>query len=624
MQVKAVQQRRWALIVLGLLVFGQAVAAGLEASIDRTRVAEGDTVTLSVTAPGDTAGAPDLGPLRNDFDILDQGQSTRMTIVNGRASSTREWRFVLAPKRSGRLTIPSLTVDGLSSSPLGLDVVPASQAGHLGQSRPVMVEVEAEPKDPFVQGQVIYKVRLLYRIPLRQANLSDPTADNAMIQKLGDDKHYTTYRAGQRYQVIERRYAVFPQRSGTVSIDPPVLSGAVVEQRRSPGPTAPDPMFGGDPFRDFRRFFGRDPFADMDSMFAQTRPIQVRGRRLSLDVKPQPAAAPSPWLPAESVQISETWSPDPPVFRVGDPVTWTIAITAQGVSASQLPDITPSVPSGIKVYPDKAQTKTRAEGDDLVAIKIIKLALVPTAEGTLTLPEVRLPWWDTQTNQQRFAVLPAHTIKVLPPPAGVAGSPPASAPAAPAAPAPAPAAPPAGVGGPTRSQGAGGPSSASSEPLLGGSYWPWIAAGLVLIWLATVGLWVRERGRSGGRPFLGPTSPANKPPAVPPIGKIRARIERACLQGDARGAREALIAWSAAHWPTDPPRRLETIGQRFGGAAGDALRELDRQLYGSGAAAWDGAAAWSRLEAALIQAEQSKTPPMGQKAALPDLYPQRG
>ncbi|MEJ2386935.1 MAG: BatD family protein, partial [Chromatiaceae bacterium] len=213
------QLKRWALMVLGLLVCWQAVAAGLEASIDRTRIAEGDTVTLSVTAPGDTAGAPDPDALRSDFDILDQGQSTRMTIVNGRANSTREWRFVLAPKRSGRLTIPSLTVGGLSSSPLELDVVSASEAGQLGQRRPVMVEVEAEPKDPFVQGQVIYTVRLLYRVPLRQASLSNPTAANAMIQKLGDDKHYTTYRDGQRYQVIERRYAVFPQRSGTVSID---------------------------------------------------------------------------------------------------------------------------------------------------------------------------------------------------------------------------------------------------------------------------------------------------------------------------------------------------------------------------------------------------------------------
>ncbi|MEJ2327092.1 MAG: BatD family protein, partial [Chromatiaceae bacterium] len=143
------QLKRWALMVLGLLVCWQAVAAGLEASIDRTRIAEGDTVTLSVTAPGDTAGAPDPDALRSDFDILDQGQSTRMTIVNGRANSTREWRFVLAPKRSGRLTIPSLTVGGLSSSPLELDVVSASEAGQLGQSRPVMVEVEAEPKDPF-------------------------------------------------------------------------------------------------------------------------------------------------------------------------------------------------------------------------------------------------------------------------------------------------------------------------------------------------------------------------------------------------------------------------------------------------------------------------------------------
>ncbi|MGA7982058.1 MAG: BatD family protein, partial [Chromatiaceae bacterium] len=417
MRATAFDVRRFGLIILGLVLCGRVAAAGLDASLDRNRLAEGDTVTLNLTAPGDAAGTPDFSPLKSDFDILDQGQSTRMTIVNGRSSSTREWRLVLAPKRTGRLTVPSLSVGGLSSAPLALEVVPASQAARLGQSRPIMLEVAADPKAPYVQGQVVYTVRILHRVPLRQASLSDPSAGDAIVQKLGEDKTYSTYRNGELYQVIERRYAVFPQHSGTLTIDAPVLSASVPEQGRR-GPRLRDRMFGGEPFRDFQHFFGGDPFAGMDSMFEETRPVQVRGRRLSLDVKPQPAAAPSPWLPAESLQLSETWSPDPPVFRVGEPVTRTIAITGQGVSASQLPDLAPSVPSGIKVYPDKAQAQTRAEGDDLVAMKVIKLALVPTAPGKLTLPEVRLPWWDTQTNQERVAVLPARTLDVLPARAG--------------------------------------------------------------------------------------------------------------------------------------------------------------------------------------------------------------
>jgi hypothetical protein len=604
-------------------------ADGLQARLDRTRLAEGETLVLQLSAPGDSSGTPDLTPLEPDFDVLSQSQSSRISIINGNSnsSSTKEWQLVLAPKHTGKLQIPALSLAGLTSQPLSVEVLPAAQADKLGEARPLALEVEASTRDPYVQGQVVYTVRVLARVPLRQASLSEPDVKDALIERLGEDKQYATYRNGQRYQVIERRYAIFPQHSGKLQIEAPLLTAQVPETGRQ-RQSLRQRMFGGrDPFADMQDLFGRDPFGDMGGFFAQTRPMQVRGQEIELQVRPQPDKAGSPWLPAESLSLAETWSPDPPVFRVGEPVTRTISITAQGLSAAQLPDLNPQVPEGIKVYPDKAQNETRGDGDTLIAQKVLKSALLPSQPGALTLPEVRLAWWDTQTDQQKTATLPARTVQVLPAPAGSA-QPRLTAPAA------TPARNPAGISDANVTPGAEGPDPSSDsavsqlgERLIQGAelptgYWPWIAAVLGLAWLATTILWLRARNRNfaaaTGRVEASAAAPAPKP------GKALNRLQQACKANDAKAARQALLEWAAARWPEDPPRRLETLGRRLGEPAGEMLRTLDQELYAPTPQGWDGVQFWRRLSPSLegalderkANAEDGPLPPLYSQSAV--------
>lgn len=136
---------------------GQVLAAGLDASLDRTRIPEGDSLTLQLSAPSDAQGNLDLTPLAQDFDLLNQSQGTQMRIINGHAEGSRQWQLRLAPKRVGSLTVPSLTLGNLVSKPLTLEVLPAAQAAAAGEARPVLVEVEANTLEPLVQGQVLYQ-----------------------------------------------------------------------------------------------------------------------------------------------------------------------------------------------------------------------------------------------------------------------------------------------------------------------------------------------------------------------------------------------------------------------------------------------------------------------------------
>nr|MBP8024607.1 BatD family protein [Chromatiaceae bacterium] len=430
---------------------------------------------------------------------------------------------------------------------------------------------------------------------------------------------------------------LLPQHSGPIEIQAPVLSAAVPETRqrggRSGGPPSGSPFGPGE--SPFERFFGRDPFADMDGLIQRARPIQVRGPTLTLDVKPQPAGAPSPWLPAEDLHLAEIWTPDPAQARVGEPITRTLAITAQGLSATQLPDLTSAVPAGVKLYPDKPRTETRAEGDTLVAVKEIKQALVPAVAGKLILPEVRLAWWDTRENKEKVAVLPERILEVQAA-SGHVGDPPKADRAAPAsAPSKAPAslssssAPPAH----TEARVAEIPSmlavqqAATAWPLPAG-YWPWLGLGLGLVWLLTLLLWWLERRRF---PRAGPVPElvGERPSAN--LAAAMESVREACDSGDPRAARTALLAWGQACWRDDPPKRIETLADRLAachgagvGEAASSLRLLDQSLYAPGVMSWDGPAAWRYLQPVLGVVAKEARSVRTAADPLPVLYPKSG
>ncbi len=567
-----------------------AQSTGPSAELERNQIAEGETVTLNLTLPGELDGEPDFSPLEKDFDILGRSQSSHTNIINGRMDSKRVWRLTLAPKRDGLLTVPPIPVGGMRSPALALKVVQAGDPASGGQAPQAFIEVQADPETPYVQGQVIYTVRVFHRVNLRDGGLSDPAADGMPVERLGEDRNYKEYRHGHRYSVIERRYALFPQHSGRLEIQPPVLSANVlVQSRRTNGGLA-------------QRIFGHDPFGNMGSVFQESRPLRVRGKQLNLEVRPQPADATGSWLPARSVTLEESWSPQNG-FRVGEPITRSITLRARGLTDSQLPDLQAPTVEGLKVYADRPQGETGPAGSGLEAVKQFKAALVPTREGSFELPETRIEWWDTSADLPRVAVLPGRSIQVLP--ALVSEAPPA-----PKQPLEQPVADGRAVAE-ELPESLPPPISTAVHP----NHWPWIAAGLALAWLITLLFWLRERRlRTAGR--SGEKKTESRPPKPD-----TASVKLACRAQDPARARQALLDWARATWPERPPAGLSELSARLGNTdAAAALRELDATLYAFGEGVWDGGEAWKRLGGALKQpvSEPSST----HRGPLPPLYPQ--
>ena len=577
------------LCVLCVLGFSLPAQAEVSARLDRVSVGSGETVQLLLQHEGRTSKDPDLSPLQQDFEVLGTSRGSSMQFSNGDFSAQVQLRITLSPKRSGKLPVPALEWDGERTPALTLTVGAGSSGSTASatQSAPVFVTATVDKQQPYVQSAVVLTVQVHTDQPLYQASLDLPKSDELLVQTLGEDQQSRETRDGREFQVITRRYLLFPQRSGALTLDGVVLDAQVADRSRG---SAMDSLFGNSP---------------LAGMMGASRPLRVRSEPIALDVRPRPAAAAGgTWLPARNLSLDEEWRPDGARVHVGEPITRHMRLSAEGLIAEQLPDLAQlmTLPDGLKAYPDQAQTANDLQSGTLVGRREQDVAIIASRPGRYRLPELRLKWWDIMRDELREVVLPEHTLDILPAAGAIPGAPEVSVPQPQAvqdsdqlAPPPSPE-----------------PSDGTPSPTAGG-LWFWLSMLFAALWLLTLGAWVvRSRGgRSGPQPS--PPMPAGRTSAA----ASRKAFRDACRADDAPAARRQLLAWAQAHWPQNPPAGLNALAARLDDAQQkQLLQALDRAVYAG--ASWQGAA----LERAL-KALPGESPSAGEpsKPQLAGLYP---
>lgn len=554
--------RRWLSLLIALLVTMPAHAA-VRASLDAQEVAVGEPVTLTLSFEGQTREQPNLAPLQREFDILSTSRSNSMQIVNGSVSSRTEVHVVLSAKRVGQISVPQLSWAGESSNALTLTVSAAGAAG-TAQGPDVFLETLVEPHDPYVQAAVYVTVRIYAGEHLLQGALEFNGSGDVLVQQLGKDRNRQLEKNGRQYEVIERRYALFPQKSGEIRLPGAQFSGQIMVHVR------PDRLTS-DPFSDL--------FANMGALSGIPRPIRLHGDDVVLKVQPRPAGIDEHiWTPARAVTLSEKWHPDNLEVHVGDPITRDLHLHVEGQPSAQLPDLAAlqaqSLPPGLKSYPDEPKQEAPATSDNIASDRNQSIALIADQEGRYELPPLHLAWWDTNSKTAREVTLPGRTLTVLPALATRASVAPAGGTTSePAAAAPAP-----------TITVASGPVKAV-RTIAWRDPWAWASGVFALLWLGTMAAWFWSRRASKG------ASSGRRVRAAAPLtaAQARAAFHAACRRNDAQQARHMLLAWAAIVWPDEPPAGLEALATRLGDEPTAALLvELDRALYGGGA--WAGAA----------------------------------
>jgi len=378
--------------VVGSLIFAFSLlsasahaATVATAEVDRNPVMQDEGFNLVVKVDDDVSrNAFDPAILNKDFVVNRTNVSSQTQIINFKRSQTTSWTTSLIPRDVGRFTIPSFTIEGATTQPITVEVLPVSQNQN-AQGNPLFITTELKQSEAWLQQQVQYTIKLHIALDLQRGSLSAPEMRGGEISQVGEDKETSEVINGRRYRVIERTFAIIPQESGEFVIQAPRFEGEVLDSSR--------------------RNFG---------FFNQTRTITKIGKNQTLRVNPIPENYPHPWLPSEHVEIHDEWqgADKSQSLTVGEPVTRTITLTALGVVESQLPEITASYPDTLKTYPDQADTTTVQRNGKFVAQRKESLAIIANSPGEVTLPEIKVAWFNVLTEKTEFVTLPAETFTV--------------------------------------------------------------------------------------------------------------------------------------------------------------------------------------------------------------------
>lgn len=351
-------------------------ATKLQASVDKNPVLAGEFFMLNISVDDNVKGEqPDTSVLLKDFVVGPTSLSTRTNIINGSINKQTTWSVKLMTRTEGQYTIPSFTVSGLSSQPIDLTVT--KRAANADNNNDIFVKTSLSSNSLYVQEAGVYTLKLYLAKELLDGSLSTPSMEDAQLTQLGKQTESYELVDGKRYLVITREYLIQPQKSGPYTIAAPVFQGRVQQNYRQ-------------------------------------LEVSAIGEDQQIEIKPIPSDYKGAWLPSELVNLGEEWQPSDDTIEVGTPITRTITLTALGVTKEQLPDIEMPTINGIRSYPDQKDNNNAVRNGRVVSQQTASYALLPQTPGTFTLPEIKLPWFNTKINRISFATLPTRKITVTP------------------------------------------------------------------------------------------------------------------------------------------------------------------------------------------------------------------
>lgn len=487
------------LLIISLLISAySSLVWSASAKVDRKTFQQDETLNLVLRVEtNNPSGKPELSELEKDFYLLGNRQTSRHMITNGQTQSYTEWHITLMPKKTGSLSIPAIRIGKESTSPIALKVTKPSDSSKKNQA--VFVEAEISHQQAYLQEQLLFTVRIFNAVQLDNMSLTPPELDGASIQQVAQNNFYRNV-SDKRYQVTELRYAIFPEKIGELIIPELIFSA---EQR-----TRRNSIYG----------------------FSGGTPVRKITKQFSIDIRPPPQdTSGEPWLPALGVALIEDWSGQAGALQVGQSVTRTVELTAVGALPQYLAPIAFGEVEGAKLYPDHGVAESSEREEGIISVRSDSVAIIPTRPGTLTLPAIKVRWWDTETKTFKEEVLAERTLKVLPAPVDSNSSTPV----------------PVNPAIPTTAPTQGSPSS----PL-----WQLISILLAVGWLSTLWRWHRFKKQNNSV-----TKPEKRTDENISEKNAFKDFEAACKMNNPQQVRTSLIQWATSFWHKDRPVSLDDI-----------------------------------------------------------------
>lgn len=347
------------LLVLALLASGMVDAASFNARLDKPAITLGEPVSLSLEARGLSLDELDITPLTSRFDVAAR------TLSRGTDSETLV--LTLYPRAAGVLSVPPLHVDSLRTAALALSVADGSETVPR-----VTATWSLTPASPLVNQPTRLTLSICDDGSLQWQRPDLPTFTGRLLRPLGEEEGEG--RRGEEACTLHQfHWALIATQSGPAS-----LGVSMIEANR----------FG-------RRLRFPGPVVDFQ---ARVLPAWLPGATPPVAPRVQAEALPSRW----------------PVNR---PLRWRFQVTG-GYSVEGLKtllDLQLRETPELGLYPPLIEEIGMEDRASPLSRYAVTLYFQPRTRGELTLPMLRLPWYDATRGQLASIELQARPLTVFDP-----------------------------------------------------------------------------------------------------------------------------------------------------------------------------------------------------------------
>ena len=122
------------------------------------------------------------------------------------------------------------------------------------------------------------------------------------------------------------------------------------------------------------------------------------------------------WLVANNVSVNESWQGDLNTVKVGDVVQRTVYRKVYGTVSELIPPVFWDSVQGVSIYPSRSSINTEKTKTTISATRTEGARYLFEKEGTVTLPEITVTWWNPNQNKLLKRTLKEKTLEVLPNP----------------------------------------------------------------------------------------------------------------------------------------------------------------------------------------------------------------
>ena len=355
--------------------------------------------------------APELPSLDN-FQARYLGPSTRMSIVNGKVSSSITHMYSFLPSKAGTFTVGPFTFehngDKYTSNALTLEVASApaqsqpdnrpaqESAAPQNLSDKIFLVLKPGKNKAYVNETIPLTIQLFVSsLGVRDIQYPQFGHDGVSIGTFGQPRQYQEEVNGIAYDVIEFKTNIFGLQPGQFSLGPADLHCNLIVKKQ--------PTRRNDPFSD--DFFGSDIF---DNFFGrlETYSYEVKSGNAPFTVLPVPQEGKPADFSGAMGDFTFTSVASPRDVKAGDPVTLKITVHGQGNLATiDLSHI--NWGSDFKAYDAQISIK---DGE-----KNFEQVLIPLSARVKEIPQANFTFFDTTSGKYESVAIGPFSLTVSKP-----------------------------------------------------------------------------------------------------------------------------------------------------------------------------------------------------------------